>query len=191
MPVTSEPLLIVGLGNPGSKYALHRHNVGFMALDEIAAYLDVSDFTAKASSMVAETRVDGARVYLLKPMSYMNCSGQPVRHYMDYYNIPLDNVLVIHDELDLAFGHVRRKKGGGSAGHNGIKDIKTHCGDDFWRLRFGIGHPGDSAQVSNYVLSNFYKPEITRVGDILDNLATHVGEWIAGDVDRFSQSLKK
>ncbi len=189
MPVTSEPLLIVGLGNPGSKYALHRHNVGFMALDEIAAFYDVTDFTTKATSSFAEARIDGNRVYFLKPMTYMNKSGQPVRHYMDYYNLPLENILVIHDELDLAFGRIKLKCGGGSAGHNGIKDITSHCGGDFWRLRFGVGHPGEASEVSNYVLSNFSKPEMKSVGEILDGVAQRVSHWIAGDVDKFSQEI--
>lgn len=189
MPVTSEPMLIVGLGNPGPKYALHRHNVGFMAVDEIAAYYNVSDFTTKATSSLAEARIDGARVYFLKPMTYMNKSGQPVRHFMDYYNIPLENVLVIHDELDLAFGRMKLKLGGGSAGHNGIKDIRAHCGGDFWRLRFGIGHPGEASEVSNYVLSNFSKPEIKKVGELLDGVAENVFAWLAGDTDKFSQAI--
>ncbi|USO01559.1 MAG: aminoacyl-tRNA hydrolase [Alphaproteobacteria bacterium] len=191
MPVTSEPFLIVGLGNPGSTYALHRHNVGFMALDEIAACFNVTEFKAKKSSLLAETRIDGARVFLLKPLLYMNCSGKPVRQCMDYYTIGLDNVLVIHDELDLPFGQMQLKKGGGSAGHNGIKDLKAHCGEDFWRIRFGIDHPGDSAHVSSYVLSNFSKPEINRVGSALDTLASHLTEWIINDTHSFQQSLKK
>lgn len=189
MPVTSEPMLIVGLGNPGPKYALHRHNVGFMALDEIAAFYDVTDFSSKATSSLAETRIDGTRVYFLKPMTYMNKSGQPVRHYMDYYNIPLENILVIHDELDLAFGRMKLKRGGGSAGHNGIKDITAHCGEDFWRIRFGIGHPGEAREVSDYVLSNFSLPEIKSVSEILDRVANSISHWIAGDVVKFSQAL--
>ena len=145
--------LIVGLGNPGSEYARTRHNAGFWLLDEFArrhgaTFRNESRYRAE----VARARVGGEELWLLKPMSFMNRSGGPVHSVAGFYKVPTESILVAYDELDFQPGVIRLKQGGGAAGHNGMRDIIAQMGDQFWRLRIGIGHPGDRAAVLNYVL---------------------------------------
>ena len=152
--MAGEPLkLIVGLGNPGSEYARTRHNAGFRFVDELA-HRHQASFRSEPrhGGELARATIAGQRLWLLKPMSYMNNSGGPVRSVTDFYRVPVGSVLVAYDELDFAPGVVRLKLAGGAAGHNGMRDVITHIGDGFWRLRIGIGHPGDRAAVLDYVL---------------------------------------
>jgi PTH1 family peptidyl-tRNA hydrolase len=158
--------LFVGLGNPGSRYAGNRHNIGFMALDAIAATHRAAPWGARFKAQASEAQVGAERVLLLKPLTYMNESGQAVGEAMRFYKIDLASVSVFHDELDLAPAKLRVKIGGGNAGHNGLRSITTHCGNDYRRVRMGIGHPGDKAHVMPYVLSDFAKAELPWVEDL-------------------------
>jgi PTH1 family peptidyl-tRNA hydrolase len=145
--------LIVGLGNPGPTYARTRHNAGFDFLDELARRMGASlRHEGRHQGELARASIAGTEVWLLKPMTYMNLSGQSVRSVAGFYRIPPQSILVAHDELDFPPGVVRLKEGGGAGGHNGLRDLIAQLGDDFWRLRIGIGHPGDRDAVLNYVL---------------------------------------
>lgn len=158
--------LLVGLGNPGSKYQHNRHNIGFMAVDEIHRHFAFSPWKKKFQAEMCEGSVAGTddKVILLKPQTYMNLSGGSVQAAAQFYKIPLSNIIVFHDELDVAPAKVKMKQGGGAGGHNGIKSIDEHMGQNYWRVRLGIGHPDPQAPdkseiVSNYVLSDFAKAE--------------------------------
>ena len=149
-------LLIVGLGNPGADYARHRHNIGFMALDAIAEAYRFTSWRSKYSSEIAEGHLGHVKVMLQKPQTFMNRSGIAVAQAANFYKLALDDLLILHDELDLAPGKVRIKSGGGVAGHNGLRSIAASIGTkDFRRMRLGIGHPGDKARVTGHVLGNF------------------------------------
>jgi PTH1 family peptidyl-tRNA hydrolase len=152
--MAGEPLkLIVGLGNPGTEYARTRHNAGFQFLDELARRHDaLFRSEPRHRAEVARARIGDAELWLLKPMNYMNHSGDPVRSVASFYKVPLASILVAYDELDFPAGVVRLRQGGGAAGHNGMRDVIAQMGDGFWRLRIGIGHPGDRSQVLDYVL---------------------------------------
>jgi peptidyl-tRNA hydrolase, PTH1 family len=149
-----EPLkLIVGLGNPGTEYARTRHNAGFRFVDELAARHDaLFRSEPRHRAELARARIGATELWLLKPMNYMNHSGDPVRSVASFYKMPLESILVAYDELDFPPGVVRLKLGGGAAGHNGMRDVIAQMGDGFWRLRIGIGHPGERSQVLDYVL---------------------------------------
>lgn len=152
--MTGEPLkLIVGLGNPGTEYARTRHNAGFQFVDELAARHGASFRTEpRHRGELARARIGDADLWLLKPMNYMNNSGDAVQSVASFYKVPLESILVGYDELDFPPGVARLKQGGGAAGHNGMRDVIAQMGDGFWRLRIGIGHPGDRSQVLDYVL---------------------------------------
>ena len=186
-------LLWVGLGNPGEKYAGNRHNIGFMAIDAIADYHGFSSEKVKFKSLVSDgTVMTGGRpvkVLLLKPMTYMNESGLAVQQAVQFYKIPLDNVTVFHDELDLAPGKFRMKTGGGIAGHNGLRSIRQHCGEEFHRARLGIGHPGHKDKVHSYVLSDFAKDEKNWVADFMDALARAADELALGGCDKYQSKV--
>lgn len=148
-------LLLVGLGNPGSRYAGHRHNVGFMAVDEIVRRHGFSGWRQRFNGEVAEGHLGGERVLALKPQTFMNESSRAVGEAVRYLKVPLENMVVVHDELDLAPGRVRMKKGGGAGGHNGLRDIDAHVGNPYRRVRIGIGHPGHKDLVLHWVLRDF------------------------------------
>jgi PTH1 family peptidyl-tRNA hydrolase len=152
--MAGEPLkLIVGLGNPGTEYARTRHNAGFQFVDELASRHQATFRSEpRHQAELARARIAGEDLWLLKPMSYMNHSGDAVRSVADFYKLPLGSLLVAYDELDFPAGVVRLKQGGGAAGHNGMRDVIAHMGDAFWRIRIGIGHPGDRSAVLDYVL---------------------------------------
>jgi peptidyl-tRNA hydrolase, PTH1 family len=152
--MTGEPLkLIVGLGNPGTEYARTRHNAGFRFVDELAERHGATFRSEpRHDAEVARAKVGEQELRLVKPMSYMNKSGDPVRSVATFYKVPVEAILVAYDELDFPPGVVRLRQGGGAAGHNGVRDVVTQMGDNFWRLRIGIGHPGDRSQVLDYVL---------------------------------------
>ena len=152
-------LIFVGLGNPGSQYAGNRHNIGFMAIDAIARHHGFPPFRSKFQGQASDGTIAGERVLLLKPGTFMNESGRAVGEAMRFSKTPLANVVVFHDELDLEPGRLRIKFGGGNAGHNGLRSITALCGNDYKRVRLGIGHPGDKALVHGYVLNDFAKAE--------------------------------
>jgi peptidyl-tRNA hydrolase, PTH1 family len=156
--------LIVGLGNPGPTYARTRHNAGFELVDELARRTGVSfRHESRHQGELVRAGIGGSDVWLLKPMTYMNLSGQSVRSVAGFYRIPPQSILVAHDELDFPPGVVRLKEGGGHGGHNGLRDLIAQLGDDFWRLRIGIGHPGDRDAVLNYVLGRPPAAEATLI----------------------------
>jgi peptidyl-tRNA hydrolase, PTH1 family len=173
--------LVVGLGNPGSKYQNNRHNIGFMAVDELHRHFVFSIWKKKFQAEICEGTIKGVddKVILLKPQTYMNLSGGSVQAAAQFYKIPLSNIYVFHDELDIAPGKVKIKQGGGAGGHNGIKSIDEHMGQNYWRVRLGIGHPGPQAPdkseiVSNYVLSDFAKSEKDWRDALLQKSAEHI-----------------
>jgi PTH1 family peptidyl-tRNA hydrolase len=166
--------LIVGLGNPGSRYERNRHNIGFMAVDEIVRRHSFPPFRSRFKGEIAEGNVGGAKVLALKPQTYMNDSGASVLAAASFYKIPPSEIAVLYDEIDLAPGKLRVKKGGGAAGHNGIRSIDAALGPDFWRVRLGIGHPGVKELVHGYVLSNFTGDEKTWLDPLLDAIAEAV-----------------
>jgi len=153
-------LVIAGLGNPGARHARNRHNIGFMALGAIAQAHRVGPFRARFSGIAAEGVIGSRRVMLLAPQTFMNDSGRSVGEALRFHKLDADALVVIHDELDLAPAKVRVKIGGGNAGHNGLRSISAHVGNDYRRVRLGIGHPGDKALVYNYLLSDFAKSEM-------------------------------
>ena len=152
-------LVIAGLGNPGERYGRNRHNIGFMALQAIAEAHRVGPFRARFSGLTAEGVIGGKRVMLLAPQTFMNDSGRSVGEALRFHKLDCASLVVIHDELDLAPAKIRVKIGGGNAGHNGLRSISAHVGNDYRRVRLGIGHPGDKALVHNFVLSDFAKSE--------------------------------
>jgi len=167
--------LIVGLGNPGAQHSGHRHNVGFMAAGAIARRHGFSPAREKFHGLAAEGTLAGDKALILWPQTYMNDSGRAVQAAVQFYKLDLADLTVLYDEIDLEFGKVRVKKGGGAAGHNGIRSIDAHLGPDFWRVRIGVGHPGMKELVKHYVLHDFdaeEKPEVEKiVGAIADNFA--------------------
>ncbi|NJD30917.1 MAG: aminoacyl-tRNA hydrolase [Gammaproteobacteria bacterium] len=168
--------IIVGLGNPGPEHRLTRHNAGFWFVDALAREHSAQFRShARYHGEIARVTLEGREIVLLKPQTYMNRSGISVRSLVDYMKAPLNEVLVVHDELDLPPGVARLKFGGGHGGHNGLRDTITHCGPDFWRLRIGIGHPGDRGEVIDYVLQRAASAEeesvVTSVGASLDALS--------------------
>jgi len=164
-------LLIAGLGNPGARHARNRHNFGFMALEAIAAQHRIGPFRTRFQGALAEGLIGAERVALLAPQTYMNDSGRSVGEAMRFHKLVLADVVVLHDELDLPPAKVRVKVGGGNAGHNGLRSISAHIGNDYKRVRLGIGHPGDKALVYPFVLSDFGKAEMAWVGAVCDAVA--------------------
>ena len=177
--------LFVGLGNPGAKYARHRHNVGFMALDRIAARHDFGPWRRRFHGETAEARLGGERVVLLKPQTYMNDSGQSVGEAQRFLKIALEDVYVFHDEIDLAPGKLKVKTGGGNAGHNGLRSIEAHIGNAYQRVRIGVVHPGVKDAVSYYVLHDFAKVEYQWLEPLLDAMAASAPFLARGDAARF------
>ncbi len=164
-------LLLVGLGNPGPKYERNRHNIGYMAVDEIVRRHSFGPYRARFQSLTAEGSLAGEKILAMKPTTFMNESGRAVGEAMRYYKLTPDDVLVIHDEIDLAAGKIRAKKGGGLAGHNGLRSIDAHIGKEFHRVRIGVGHPGDKDRVHGHVLSDFAKAELPMFENIVDAIA--------------------
>ncbi len=181
--------LFVGLGNPGPKYAANRHNIGFMALDRIADDHGFAPWRAKFQGQLAEGRLGGAKVLLLKPETFMNRSGQSVGEAMRFYKLEPGAVTVFHDELDLAPGKCRVKRGGGHAGHNGLRSLHGHIGEDYARVRLGIGHPGDKRLVSTYVLQDFPKADADWLDDLLRGISDGAPALAAGDAARFANAV--
>ena len=178
--------LLVGLGNPGDKYKNNRHNVGFMVVDRIADDYGIGPFKSKHQGEIAEGRIDGEKVVLLKPQTFMNESGQSIGKVAKFYKIDPSRIVIFHDELDIDPGKVRTKDGGGVAGHNGLKSAKAHLGTpDFKRVRIGIGHPGEKSRVSGYVLSDFAKAEADMFDNKIYGMSKYVGEILKDNDDDF------
>lgn len=179
-------LLFAGLGNPGSAYAGHRHNVGFMALDLMAERHGFTPWRQKFQGLLCEGLLGAERVLLLKPMTYMNESGRSVGEALRFYKLTPQELVVFHDELDLVPFKCRVKQGGGVAGHNGLRSIAAHLGtQDFTRVRLGIGHPGDKARVTGHVLGNFAKAELPDLVQFLDAVADAAPKLAQGDTSGF------
>jgi PTH1 family peptidyl-tRNA hydrolase len=181
--------LWVGLGNPGAQYAMHRHNVGFMAVDAIAEVHGFGPVRKQFQGWTQEGRIGSDKILLLKPATFMNDSGRSVGEAMRFYKLEPEDVTVFYDELDLDPFKVRIKRGGGAAGHNGIRSAIQHIGDAFRRVRIGIGHPGHKDRVTGHVLGNYAKSEIEPLSDLLGALAAEA-DWLAkGDDARFMSDL--
>jgi PTH1 family peptidyl-tRNA hydrolase len=164
-------LVIAGLGNPGSRHGRNRHNIGFMALAAIARRHRIGPARSRFHGLVAEGSIGSTRVALLAPQTYMNDSGQSVGEALRFHKLTPADLVVIHDELDLPPAKVRVKVGGGAAGHNGLRSITAHIGNDYKRVRLGIGHPGDKALVHHFVLSDFAKSELAWVEAVCEAVA--------------------
>jgi len=177
--------LLVGLGNPGARYERNRHNVGFMAVDALVRRHGLPAFRSKFQSAIAEGSVAGERVYVQKPQTYMNLSGDAVGEAARFYKIAPAEIAVIHDEIDLAPGKLRVKRGGGTAGHNGLLSIDQAIGEDFWRVRLGVGHPGVKELVHPYVLQNFDAEEMLWVTPLIDAVAEALPLLIKDDAPGF------
>lgn len=181
--------LWVGLGNPGPRYAMHRHNVGFMAADVIADMYEFGPVQKKFSGWAQEGRVGGKKILLLKPGTFMNESGRAVSEAIRFYKLTTENLVVFHDELDLAPFKIKVKLGGGHAGHNGLRSIDNHLGPDFRRVRIGIGHPGHKDRVHGHVLGNYAKSEMDDLVQMLGAIGAEA-EWLAkGDDARFMSDI--
>ncbi len=183
--------VFVGLGNPGSQYERHRHNVGFMALDRIADMHRFSGWKKRFQALTADGTIADERVLLVKPQTYMNESGQAVGEALRFLKLSLTDLYVFHDELDLAPGKLKVKLGGGNAGHNGLRSISAHVGNDYARVRIGIGHPGSKDLVSGYVLHDFAKADALWLEPLLDAMAKASGRLAAGDAERFQTDVAR
>lgn len=182
-------LMFAGLGNPGSKYAGNRHNIGFMAVDAIHRRHSFSPWSKKFKAEIAEGDLGGERVLLVKPQTFMNLSGEAVGEAMRFYKVPVGQVVAIYDELDLVPGKARLKTGGGHGGHNGIKSMDAHCGREYRRLRLGIGHPGAKELVERHVLGDFAKADQVWLTPLLDALADNADMLAKGEDSQLMNKL--
>lgn len=181
--------LVVGLGNPGRAYADNRHNIGFMAVDEIVHRHGFSPWRAKFQGEIADGTVAGEKALVLKPTTFMNESGRAVREAATFYKIPPEDVIVFHDEIDLAPGKLRIKRGGGHAGHNGLRSIHAGIGPDYARVRMGVGHPGDKDRVKSYVLKDFAKADDEWLDPMIDGCAEFLTDLLKGDDPSFMSKV--
>ncbi len=181
--------LFVGLGNPGSGYTRNRHNIGFMAMDRIAEDHGFAPWKSKFQGEVTEGRLGSDKVLLLKPGTFMNRSGQSVQAAMQFYKLEPSDVVVFHDELDLAPGKCRVKQGGGHAGHNGLRSIHGHIGEAYGRVRLGIGHPGHKDAVAGYVLHDFPKADEDWLDDLLRGISDGAAQLADGDTGKFMNAV--
>jgi len=181
--------LITGLGNPGTKYARNRHNIGFMALDAIARDHGFSPWKGKHQGSISEGRFGSDKVILLKPETFMNNSGQSVQAAMRFHKLEPSDVIVLHDEIDLAPGKVKYKVGGGHAGHNGLRSIHAHIGPEYARVRLGVGHPGHKDAVPGFVLRDFPKADEGWLDDVLRGVSDGAVYLAAGDAAKFSNAV--
>ncbi len=183
--------LLVGLGNPGAKYAKNRHNVGFLAIDAIASRHHFAPWRKRFQGETAEGQLAGEKCLLLKPTTYMNESGRSVGEAARFYKLDLDDIIVFHDELDLAPGKIRVKVGGGNAGHNGLRSISSHLGNDYTRVRIGIGHPGRKDIVHRYVLSDFAKADAAWLEPLIDGIADAASHLGSDDAANFMNDVAR
>ncbi len=181
--------LLVGLGNPGAKYARNRHNIGYMAVDRIAEDHGFGPWKAKFQGRLSEGRLGGEKTLLLKPETFMNLSGQSVGEAMRFYKLGAGDVTVLHDELDLAPGKARFKQGGGHAGHNGLRSLHGHIGEGYARIRLGIGHPGRKELVAGYVLHDFARADADWLADLMDGISDGAVHLATGDGGKFMNAV--
>jgi len=181
--------LLVGLGNPGPRYAGNRHNIGFMAVDAIVRRHSFSSIRERFHALTAEGTIDGEKVLAMAPQTFMNDSGRAVQAAMQFYKLQPSDIIVIYDEIDLPLGKVKAKRGGGAGGHNGIRSIDAHIGADYWRIRLGVGHPGQKELVKGYVLMDFFKDEHALVEAMLEAVTAAIPLMIAGDDGRFMNKV--
>ena len=184
-------LLLVGLGNPGQKYEYNRHNIGYLAVDEIVRRHSFGPWKARFQGVVSEGKLGSTKVLALKPATFMNLSGQAVGEAMRFYKLDLKNIIVMHDELALEPGKMRVKTGGGSAGNNGIKSVTQHIGPDYRRVRIGIGHPGDKNKVASYVLHDFAKADQAWIDDLIPAMSDAAPKLTDGDDAGFMNDVAR
>ena len=182
-------LVLVGLGNPESKYKLNRHNVGFMIIDGIAARYKLGPYKIKFQSQLVTKKINDIPIVFSKPQTFMNLSGKSIGNILNFYKLKCENVIVIHDDLDLNLGTVKTKIGGSSGGHNGLKSLDSIIGKNYRRLRIGIGHPGDKTLVNNYVLGDFSKSENVIINILIKNISLNFDKIITKKEDNLSQLL--
>jgi len=183
-------LVITGLGNPGKDYADTRHNIGFMAIDSIYARGGFSPWKEKFKALIAEGIIDGQKVLLVKPQTFVNNSGEALQPLMQFYKLQLGDIMVFHDDMDLAPGKIRIKTGGSSGGHNGLKSIEAHCGKDYQRVRLGIGHPEhDHETVVNFVLGKFPAADHSWIDPLIAAIGKEISLLIAGDTNGFMNKI--
>ena len=182
-------LVLVGLGNPEAKYKLNRHNVGFMAIDSIVANYKLAPYKTKFQSQIVTKKINDTPVIFSKPQTFMNLSGKSIGNILNFYKLKCENVIVIHDDLDLNLGTVKTKIGGSSGGHNGLKSLDSIIGKNYRRLRIGIGHPGDKTLVNNYVLGDFSKSENVIINNLIKNITLNLDRIIKNKEDNLSQFL--
>ncbi len=177
--------LLVGLGNPGEKYAGNRHNVGFMAVDRIASQHRFGPWKKKFQGLAADGEIGAEKVMLLKPQTYMNESGRSVGEAVRFLKVPIGDLIVLYDEIDLTPGKLKAKTGGGNAGHNGLRSISAHLENDYVRVRIGVGHPGVKELVANWVLNDFAKADRVWLAPLLDAISGAAGRLVQGENERF------
>jgi peptidyl-tRNA hydrolase, PTH1 family len=190
-PAASHPpaTLLIGLGNPGKKYAGHRHNIGFMVIDRLIGDYHFSAPKKAFGGEIAEGKIGEQKVFSFKPLGYMNTSGGPASELSRFYKVPLERTIVFHDELDLPLGKLRIKRGGGNGGHNGLKSLDAHLGPEYQRVRIGINHPGDKDLVSDHVLSDFTKAERPLAALMVSEISRHIGLLLAGNEAEFMNKI--
>ncbi|MFK0384333.1 aminoacyl-tRNA hydrolase [Rhizobium sp. RM] len=181
--------IIAGLGNPGAQYAGNRHNIGFMAVDALQRLPSFAPWSRKFKAEISEGEIDGEKVLLMKPLTYMNLSGEAVGEAMRFFKLKPADIIAIHDELDLPAGRSRIKIGGGHGGHNGLKSLDAHCGKEYRRLRLGIGHPGDKERVHGHVLGDFAKADAVWLDPLLDAIADNAAMLIKGEDSQLMNKL--
>ena len=181
--------LFVGLGNPGSDYAKNRHNIGFMAVDEIVHRYSFAPFRSKFQGQLCEGKIAGQKVLILKPTTYMNESGKAVQAAMAFYKLALQDIIVFQDEMDLVAGKIRMKTGGGHAGHNGVRSIQSHIGSGFQRVRLGVGHPGDKEKVVGHVLNDFSKADQQWLDKMIEAIGENADLLIKGEDSGFMSKV--
>jgi len=181
--------LLIGLGNPGNEYVDTRHNVGFMALDNIVKRHNFSSYNKKYNAFVATGNIDGEKVIAVKPQTFMNKSGISIAKFVSFYKIPLENVIVFYDELDLLTGKIRVKSGGGNGGHNGLKSIDANVGKEYIKVRVGISHPGNKDKVNGYVLSKFNTEEKISINSVNEQIANYVELLIQKNQNEFMNKI--
>ena len=183
--------LLVGLGNPGPRYARNRHNIGFMAVDEIVDRYGFGPWRARFQGRAAEGRVGGEKLLALEPHTYMNESGRAVGEALRFYKLEPEQAVVLHDEIDLKPGKVKVKRGGSPGGHNGLRSIDAHVGRDYWRVRLGVGHPGDKDLVHGHVLHDFAKADEDWLAKLLEAVAVELPVLLAGDERAFMSKVNQ
>jgi len=183
-------LLIIGLGNPGRQYEQNRHNVGFIITEAFAEAYASSSFKKMMDIVeVAQISAHGKKCLIARPLTFMNLSGRAVRFLVDFYKIPLDNVMVIHDDIDLPFGRIKIKRGGGNGGHNGLKSIDNLVGNNYWRIRIGVGRPEMKSMVVSHVLGNFSDEEMPTIEKIATEIADNLPTLFPADVQTLTEKL--